>query len=286
RVTAFRTCFATLMGFSENDIKNCLNIELKITLGFLPANASFSNKCSQILKANMSMGFYRGFMTHKTEVLGGEKYVPDLVLNQSPAEAYSSWMMSLHDNPEVISYAISPLHHLVADPVISANLKSAITEYIEENMLSVNDKDNQGCSQSPNLDHNCCPIRAGRGKLVVFVQGATGMNEDYFSATDGFVKIWYNGMYKETEVVMNNNDPVWDTLFSFGSIEFGHELIFEIWDSDVKYDDFVGRCVVRPERGTHPYSCQLQRGIFYFTYFAFCGAHLTGPWCSRYSPQP
>ncbi len=69
------------------------------------------------------MGFYQGFMTHKIEVLGGEKYFPDLVLNQSPAEAYSNWMMSLHDNPEVISYAIFPLHNLVADPEVSANLK-------------------------------------------------------------------------------------------------------------------------------------------------------------------
>ncbi|KAI2661587.1 Perforin-1 [Labeo rohita] len=287
RVTAFRTCFATLMGFSETDIKNCLNFELKIILGFLPANAYFYNKCSQILKDNMGMGFHRGFMTHKTEVLGGEKYFPDLVLNQSPAEAYSNWMKSLHDNPEVISYAVSPLYHLVADPEISANLKRAITEYIEDNMLSVNDKENQECSQKPNLDHNCCPIRARRGKLVVFVLGATGMNEDYFSATDGFVKIWYNDMYKETEVVLNNNDPEWNTIFDFGSIEFGHELIFEVWDSDVKYDDFVGRCVVRPESGpeTHLYSCPLQRGIFYYTYFAFCDAHLTGPWCSIYSPQ-
>uniref|UniRef100_A0A8C1M619 Perforin 1.5 n=1 Tax=Cyprinus carpio TaxID=7962 RepID=A0A8C1M619_CYPCA len=285
RVTAFRTCLATLKGFSETDIKNCLNIELKMTLGFLPANASLSNKCSQILKDNIGMGLYQGFMTHKIEVLGGEKYFPDLVLNKSPAEAYSNWIMSLHDNPDVLSYAIFPLHRLVADPEVSANLKTAITKYIEENMLSVDQEENQGCSQTPNLDHNCCPMLAGRGTLVVLVLGATGMNEDYFSATDGFVKIWYNGIYKQTEVVMNDNNPDWDTLFNFRSIEFGHELIFEVWDSDVKYDDFVGRCVVRPEHGTHIHRCPLQRGIFYFAYHAFCDAHLTGPWCRRYSPQ-
>ncbi len=39
---------------------------------------------------------------------------------------------------------------------------------------------------------------------------------------------------------MNDNDPEWNTFFNFGSIEFGHELIFEVWDSDVKFDDFVG----------------------------------------------
>ncbi|XP_073675579.1 perforin-1-like [Garra rufa] len=285
RLTAFQICIATLMGFSETDIKNCLNIELKIKLGFLSANALFPNKCSQILKDNMGMGFYQSFMTQKTEVLGGEKYFPDVVLNQSPAEAYENWKTSLHNNPEVISYTISPLYHLVAHPEVSANLKNAIREYIEENMLSINDKENQRCSQTPNLDHSCCPMRAGRGKLKVFVDRATGMNEDYFSATDGFVKIWYNGIYKETEVVINNNDPVWNTWIGFGSIEFGHELIFEVWDSDVNFNDFVGRCVVRPERGNHSDSCPLQRGIFYFRYSAFCDAHLTGPRCSQYSPQ-
>uniref|UniRef100_A0A8C1TEF3 Perforin-1-like n=2 Tax=Cyprinus carpio TaxID=7962 RepID=A0A8C1TEF3_CYPCA len=286
RVTAFRTCLATLKGFSETDIKNCLNIELKMTLGFLPANASLSNKCSQILKDNMSMGFYQGFMTHKIEVMGGEKYFPDLVLNQSPAEVYSNWMMSLHDNPEVISYAIFPLHHLVADPEVSANLKRAVTAYIEENMLSVNHKENQGCSQTPNLDHNCCPMRAARGKLVVFVQRAAGLKADLFTRTDGYVKVWYNLMYEETEVVMDNNDPEWNISYDFGSIEFGHELIFEVWDSDVIYNDIVGRCVVSPERGTHSHSCKLKRGILYFTYNASCDAHLTGPRCSRYSPKP
>ncbi|KAI7797736.1 hypothetical protein IRJ41_019620, partial [Triplophysa rosa] len=283
RVTAFRTCLATLKGFSETDIKNCLNIELKIALGFLPSNASFSNKCSQILKDNMSMGFYQGFMTHKIEVLGGETYFPDL--NQSPAETYSSWMMSLHDNPDVISYSIFPLHHLVADPDVSANLRKAVTEYIEENMLSVDHEENRECSQAPNLDHNCCPMRAGRGTLTVLVQRAAGLKADLFTRTDGFVKVWYNFMYEETELIMDNNDPEWNASYDFGSIEFGHELIFEVWDSDVFYNDMVGKCVVSPERGTHSHSCKLRRGILYFTYSASCNTHLTGPKCSRYSPK-
>ncbi|TRY86511.1 hypothetical protein DNTS_010134 [Danionella cerebrum] len=285
RVTAFRTCLATLKGFSETDIKNCLNIELKMTLGFLPANASLSNKCSHILKDNLSMGFYQGFMTHKIEVLGGEKYFPDLVLNQSPAEAYSNWMRSLHDNPDVVSYAIFPLHHLVQDPEVSTNLKSAVTEYIEENRISVELKANQGCSQTPNLDHNCCPMRAGRGMLTVMVQRAAGLKADFFTRTDGYVKVWYNLMYEQTQVVMDNNDPEWNTSYFFGSIAFGHELIFEVWDSDVIYNDMVGRCVVSPERGTHSHSCKLKRGVLYFTYSASCDAHLTGPRCSRYSPK-
>ncbi|XP_073723488.1 perforin-1-like [Misgurnus anguillicaudatus] len=268
--------------FSDFSEKNCLNIELKMALGLLPANVSFSNKCSQIFKDDMSMGFYQGFMTHKIEVLGGEKY---LVLHQSPSDAYSNWMMSLHDNPDVISYAIFPLHHLVTDPEVSANLRRAVTEYIEENMLSVDHEEKQECSKAPNLDHNCCPLRAGRDTGAVLVQRAAGLKADLFTRTDGFMKVWYNFMYEETDVIMDDNNPEWNVSYDFGSIEFGHELIFEVWDIDVFYNDIVGKCVVTPELGIHSHSCKLRRGILYFTYRASCDTHLTGPRCSRYSPQ-
>ncbi|XP_046727610.1 perforin 1.5 isoform X3 [Silurus meridionalis] len=285
QVTAFRTCLATLKGFVESDIKNCLNFELKIALGFLPANASLSNKCSNILRDNMSMGFYQGFLTQKLEVLGGESYFPDLVFRQSPAEAYASWMNSLRENPDIISYAIFPLHHLVADPELSSNLRRAVTEYIEENMLPSDQNQNHECTSTPNLDHNCCPLRAGHGTLTVLVQRATGLKADLFTKTDGYVKVWYNNMYEETEIVMDDNNPEWNISYNFGSIEFGHELIFEVWDIDVLYNDMVGSCVVYPENGIHSHSCRLKKGVFYFTYSAQCDAHLAGHRCGRYSPK-
>ncbi|XP_014027980.1 perforin 1.5 [Salmo salar] len=285
RVTAFRTCLATLKGFSESEIKTCLNVELKMALGFLPANASFSNKCDDLLKGNMSMGFYQGFMTHKIEVLGGEKYFPDILYHQDPSQAYHSWMNSLHDNPGVVSYAIFPLHNLVDDPEVSANLRSMVAEYIDENKLPVDQGEFKTCSPAPNLDHNCCPLRAGRGTLRVMVHRAAGLRADTFTKTDGYVKIWYNGMYEETDTVMDDNDPVWNATYNFGSVEFGHQLLFEVWDRDVLYNDMAGRCLVFPERGTHSHSCQLKKGVLHFTYSSECDAHLTGYRCGRYSPS-
>lgn len=285
QVTAFRTCLASLKGFLESDIKNCLNIELKIALGFLPANISLSNKCSKILKDNISMGFYQGFLTQKLEVLGGESYLPDLAFHQNPAEAYASWMNSLRENPDIISYAIFPLHHLVTDPDLSASLKRAVTEYIEENMLPSEQNQNHDCSPTANLDHKCCPLRAGHGTLKVMVLRATGLNADFFTKTDGYVKVWYNNMYEETDIVMDDDNPEWNNSYNFGSIEFGHELIFEVWDSDVMFNDLVGRCIIYPERGTHSRSCRLKKGVFYFTYSAQCDAHLAGHRCGRYSPK-
>ncbi|XP_042277964.1 perforin 1.5 [Thunnus maccoyii] len=285
RITAFRTCLATLKGFSESEIKNCLNAELRIALGFLPANVSFSNKCDNLLKGNMSMGFYQGFMTHKIEVIGGERYFPDILYQQDPSEAYHSWMNSLHDNPDVVSYAIFPLHHLVEDSQISDNLKSTITEYIKENQLKEDQLGLKNCSPTPNLDHNCCPFRAGRGTLRLEIHRAAGLKADTFTKTDAYIKIFYNGIYEETETVMDDNNPVWNVTYNFGSVELGQDLRFEVWDRDVLYNDLVGKCLIFPERGTHSLSCQLRKGVLYFTYTIKCDSHLTGFRCGRYSPN-
>ncbi|XP_029367131.1 perforin 1.5 [Echeneis naucrates] len=284
RITAFRTCLATLKGFSESEIKNCLNIELRAALGFFPANASFSNKCENLLKGNLSMGFYQGFMTHKSEVIGGERYFPDILYQQDPSEAYQSWMNSLHSNPDVVSYAIFPLHNLVEDSHISANLRSIITEYIKENQLQAGQAVSKNCSPTPNLDHNCCPLRAGRGSLRLEIHRAAGLRADTFTKTDAYVKIFYNGMYEETNTILDNNDPVWNATYDYGSVELGQELRFEVWDRDVLYNDRAGICVVFPERGTHSLSCQLSKGVLYFTYTVKCDTHLTGFKCGRYSP--
>ncbi|XP_056143658.1 perforin 1.5 [Lampris incognitus] len=285
RVTAFRTCLATLKGFSETNIKQCLNVELRMALGFLPVNASFSSKCDNLIKGNMSMGFYQGFMTHKIEVIGGERYFPDILNQKDPSEAYHSWMNSLHENPDIVSYGIFPLHHLVEDQDISDNLRVTVTEYIKENQLQEDQIRFKNCSPTPNLDHNCCPLRAGRGTLQLKIHRAIGLKADTFTKTDAYVKVFFNGLYEETETIMDDNDPVWNVTYDFGSVELGHQLNFEVWDIDVIYNDAIGRCLVIPERGTHSLSCQLNKGILYFTYTVICDPHLTGHRCGRYSPS-
>uniref|UniRef100_A0A3Q3AVH4 Perforin 1.5 n=1 Tax=Kryptolebias marmoratus TaxID=37003 RepID=A0A3Q3AVH4_KRYMA len=241
--------------------------------------------CNNLLKGNMSMGFYQGFMTHKIEVIGGERYFPDILYQQDPSESYHSWINSLHGNPDVVSYAIFPLHHLVEDTQISANLRSMVTEYIKENQLEEEQLGLKNCSPTSNVDHNCCPLRAGRGTLRLEIHKAAGLRADTFTKTDAYVKIFYSGMYEETETVMDNNDPVWNATYAFGSVELGQELRFEVWDRDVLYNDMAGICVVYPERGTHSLSCQLRKGVLYFTYTITCDAHLTGFRCGRYSPN-
>ncbi|TKS78517.1 Perforin-1 [Collichthys lucidus] len=149
---------------------------------------------------------------------------------------------------------------------VSANLRSTVTQYIKENQLKEDQFGFKNCSPTPNLDHNCCPLRAGRGTLRLVIHRAAGLRADTFTKTDAYVKIFYNGIYEETETVMDDNDPVWNVTYGFGSVELGQQLRFEVWDRDVLYNDVAGRCVVFPERGTHSLSCQLNKGVLYFTY--------------------
>ncbi|KAG7266235.1 hypothetical protein CRUP_014351 [Coryphaenoides rupestris] len=102
------------------------------------------------------------------------------------------------------------------------------------------------CSPTPNLDHNCCPLRAGRGTLKLAIHRATGLRADTFTKTDAYVKIFYDAVYEETATVMDDNDPVWNATYDFGSVSLGHQLHFEVWDRDVLYNDMAGRCVVFP----------------------------------------
>ncbi len=282
RITAFRTCIATLNGVSDSEVRNCLHAELKIVLGF---NVSLSKKCDNLLKTEMSAGFHHGFMTHQTEVIGGESYFPDVLHEQDPSEEFNSWMNSLQHNPDVVSYAIFPLHHLVEDPQISANLRSTVTGYIEENQLMEDRFVFKNCSPTPNLDHNCCPLQAGRATLRVEIERATDLDSDPWGGTDAYVKISYNGKYKQTETKMDTDYPTWYTTYDFGSADVSQELRLEVWDKDVYYDDFVGSCNVTPELGTHSQSCQLSDGVLFYTYTLKCDAHLTGFRCGRYSPH-
>ncbi|XP_068594480.1 perforin 1.5 [Brachionichthys hirsutus] len=283
-VTAFRTCLTTLTGLSESVVKNCLNVKLQMDLGFLPINASFSNICDTLLNGNMSTGFYRSFMSHNVEIIGGEQYFPNALYLQEPSEIYDGWMKRVHNVPDVVSYGILPLHHLVEDPQISANLRSIVTEHIQASQLIEDHSAMKNCSPTPNLDYNCCPLRAGRGTLRLAIHRASGLKADTFTKTDAYVKIFYHDIYEETETVRDDDNPVWNATYDFGSVEVGQELRMEIWDRDVLYNDLAGTCFIFPERGTRSVSCRLNRGVLYYTYTIKCDAHLTGFRCGRYSP--
>ncbi len=232
----------------------------------------------------MSMGTHHGIMAHQIEFIGGKTSTSN-IQRQYQSEAYHSWVNSLHDNPNAVSYDILPLHELVEDPQIRTNLRNAVREYIIENQVIQDHFGLTKCSSNPYLDHNCCPLQAGRGTLKLEILGAVGLRPDYFSETDAYVKIFYDGMSGETEIVLNNNNPVWKAKYDFGSVALGKEIKLEVWDSGVISDDNLGSCVFVPKQGDYLRQCRLSQGTLLLTYSVECDAYLTGRSCGQYSPK-
>ena len=87
------------------------------------------------------------------------------------------------------------------------------------------------------------------GALRVFVQHGTGLPPaDLNGLADPYVKLTIRHMTRETRVVHECLNPVWDELVQFiGPIEDfrGSELVLRVCDRDVlKHDDAMGGCRV------------------------------------------
>ncbi|XP_006634282.1 perforin 1.5 [Lepisosteus oculatus] len=284
QISAIRTCLASLNGHSLSEIKECLGAVLSIGLG-INANG-LSSKCRSILQNHDNrMGFYTGFMTHMMEVMGGKKRIADILFSEFNLSAYSEWLNSLKDSPDIFAYSLYPLHELVRDPVISANLKTAVREYIQDNSLPTGIAGIQPCVWERNMDYNCCPRNRRWGKLEVFVYRASDLFGDYAGGADGFVKMWYDGNYRETHFISEDNNPFWLKTFIFDSVEIGHALVFEVWDKDIWQDDLLGSCRVYPTQGSQYISCPLDHGTFHFRYTVKCQRHLSGTHCEKYQPS-
>ena len=87
-----------------------------------------------------------------------------------------------------------------------------------------------------------------RGALRVFVQRGTGLPPaDLNGLADPYVKVIVRHMTRETRVVHECLDPVWDELVQFiGPLEdFRGDLVLRVCDRDVlKHDDAMGACRV------------------------------------------
>ncbi|KAK1801508.1 hypothetical protein P4O66_004570 [Electrophorus voltai] len=133
RVTSIRTCLTTLNSVSTSEVKDCLNVGLKVGLGIVDASSS-GKKCENILLNRDSMtGFSEGYMNHMTKVSGGNGWLGEISLTRNNSDGFYTWIGSLKNTPDIISYSLEPLHYLVKDADVKRNLQTAIERYIVEN---------------------------------------------------------------------------------------------------------------------------------------------------------
>lgn len=241
-----------------------------------------------------------------TEIRGGQTTEPDLLFsaNKDPS-AYKEWLKTLPLNPDITSYSLNSLHELLPkDGHVRKNLRSAISHYILEKGLWRNCSDpcQTGiksnprdscvcqCHNNPGVNADCCPTRRGMARVILTVQRGSGLWGDHTTATDGYVKVFFNNiMVHRSHVINNNNNPHWASEVDLGSqdVSDGKKVRFEVWDQDSHWDDdLLGVCEKVLSAGVQHEVCPLQHGRLFYTWRVECAPSLAGSLCTAYKPTP
>ena len=240
-----------------------------------------------------------------TEIKGGRTTEPELLFSadKDPA-AYKEWLTTLPQNPDIVTYSLDALHELLpTDDPTRKNLRSAISHYILEKSLWKNcsqpcqegvsngrDSCVCNCNNIPSVGQDCCPAKKGLARVVITVQRAADLWGDTTTATDGYVKVSFNGqMVRRSPVIYNNNNPNWAMIIDLGTqdLSVGSDVKFEVWDEDNQWDDdLLGECVKTLTAGVQEDLCTLKHGRLYFKWELTCAPSLSGPTCTKYKASP
>ncbi|XP_073206619.1 perforin-1-like [Lepidochelys kempii] len=300
-VTAVRVCEAAMSSLTDDEIKDCLSMEAAVSIGMGSVKGG-SSKCEE-KKGKVQRSFHETYQERHVEVEGGES-TTDVLFSGSDAEVFSAWKESLKASPGLVSYSLHPIHMLVEqdDPKREA-LRRAVSEYIRERALwrnctrscppgtqrSAHDPCSCICPGDTMTNTMCCSRERGLGKLVVTVKKASGLWGDQSTATDAFVKVFFERREIRTGTIRNNNSPVWYVPLDFGTVRItsASKIRIEVWDEDKWNDDLLGSCDIPLEAGgPHQKDCYLNHGRIWFQYSLRCGPHLGGRSCFDYVSQP
>ncbi|XP_051797116.1 perforin-1-like isoform X1 [Acanthochromis polyacanthus] len=304
--TSIKECLASLQGFSAEEVQMCLEAEASASIGAtVKTEAKHCKK--DIDKTESKSAFSSTFNDRFTEIKGGHTTEPDLLFsaNKNPS-AYKEWLVSLPQNPDIVSYSLESLHELLPENTsVSENLRSAISHYILEKGLMRNcsehcqagrKSDSRDpcvcqCHNDPAVTPDCCPTRKGMAQVTITVQRASGLWGDYFSSTDGYVKVFLGTQRQPllTPIIYKNNNPHWAYVFNLGSYDLssGNKVRFEVWDRDSGWDDdLLGKCEQVLTVGSNLEVRDMNHGKLFYKWEVKCAPSLGGNSCMDYKPTP
>ncbi|XP_034566726.1 perforin-1.3 [Notolabrus celidotus] len=300
-ITAIRTCEASISKLSTRTISDCLGVEARAVIKGISVSAEskFCHQRGKSLKTGST--FSQSFSDRTTEILGGDGDVGDILFSPNSVSGYKKWLASLRRVPGVVSYQISPLHLLVTENlVLQTSLRDAISDYIRKSAKPLRcpsgckiGSRNQNCAchckghQMVNAD--CCPGGPGVARMNVTVVRASGLWGDYFTKTDGYVKVFYGNQKAVTSVIWNNDFPTWNYLIQLQTVNLQQRtaIRFEVWDRDNHWDDdLLGRVNYIPTSGNNVRTFKLKHGSLYVRVSATCAPSLQGSLCEQYAATP
>ncbi|XP_039621020.1 perforin-1-like [Polypterus senegalus] len=305
-ITSVKTCEVSMNRLSIKDIENCLEAEASATVLTKVNISSKWEHCKALHKSlNRSDSFSDEFSDRKTYVYGGHTGTEDILFSKTDSDAsvYKAWLESTKLTPAVVTFALTPLHHLIQNNILKKeNLQKALSEYFTEAALSASctrtcegdskpsksDRCSCKCSGNNILNNMCCPTQRGLGNLTVFNLYAKDLYGDLRSQSDAYVKVYYGKIYKKTEIIKDNDNPKWNETFTFGYVKLSmdSEIKLKVYDDGLIYDNLLGKCNITISSGTHVESCSFKHGVLYFSYTLECAPSLGGPTCKEYAPSP
>lgn len=94
--------------------------------------------------------------------------------------------------------------------------------------------------------------------------------------------------FKQTRVIHNNDNPMWNEVFKFGTVKLSlaSELKFTVYDEDNWSNEILGECKIQPvEAGFHDDMCPITHGSLFYSYKVECAPGLGGHTCGEYAPS-
>uniref|UniRef100_A0A3Q1G3P6 MACPF domain-containing protein n=1 Tax=Acanthochromis polyacanthus TaxID=80966 RepID=A0A3Q1G3P6_9TELE len=192
-------------------VHSCLSLGVSVGLGKLKLS-DVRGSCHKVIQNNdVATSYSSGLHQHYTEVSGGDGWVGEFALTRDDSGRYMTWLNSLKDHPDVVSYSLRPLYELLDNETQRAGMKADIEKYLEDNA-----EDKHSLALYSILAKHC-PPKTWRGSLAVTIIQAWDLYGDYAGPTDSFVKMWFGSIYHRTHMI-ESNDPQWNAYFDLVTI--------------------------------------------------------------------
>ncbi|XP_016519237.1 perforin-1-like [Poecilia formosa] len=106
-----------------------------------------------------------------------------------------------------------------------------------------------------------CALSLAQAQLRLFNLRASELPSNLLGTADGYVKVFCGATsLGKTAVRKDTANPWWEEEFNYFHALENDEMMLEVYDNDLLFDDLVGVCQRQLQPGTHQLDCFLKKG--------------------------